>query len=352
MSFARLSEQQDAVRMLQRGLGNDRLAHAYLFTGSDLGELEHFARTLAKTLTCENPPRRAPEGLPLDCCDACVSCRKVDEEMHPDALWVRPALKTRQISIGQFVQRKNSPPRPLLPAIYVKPTQAAYKLGIIVGADRMTEEASNSFLKTLEEPPADSVFVLLSDDPQRMIETILSRCQRLNLSGESARHRQPALMVWLGEFATAAAATPKSLFGRYRLLSVLMTKLAAARQSIEESLTKRSPLERYDDIEADLKDKWEDELTAAIEAEYRRQRGDFLGALQYWLRDVWLQALRLGEGLLSYPEFAESSRAVAARLDARRATENLQVMEQTQRLLASNVQEALALEVGLLKLRL
>jgi hypothetical protein len=159
-------------------------------------------------------------------------------------------------------------------------------------------------------------------------------------------------MAWLGEFAAAAAATPKSLFGRYRLLSVLMTKLAAARESIEESLTKRSPLERYDDIETDLKEKWEDELTAAIEAEYRRQRGDFLGALQWWLRDVWLQALRLGEGLLSYPEFAESSRAVAARLDARRATENLNVIEQTQRLLASNVQEALALEVGLLKLRL
>ena len=106
-----------------------------------------------------------------------------------------------------------------------------------------------------------------------------------------------------------------------------------------------------------MKDKWEDELTAAIEAEYRRQRGDFLGALQWWLRDVWLHSLRLealrqGEGLLSYPEFAESSRAVAARLDARRATENLTVIEQTQRLLASNVQEALALEVGLLKLRL
>jgi DNA polymerase-3 subunit delta' len=352
MSFARLSEQQDAVRLLQRGLENDRLAHAYLFTGSDLGELENFARALAKALTCEQPPHRSPGGLPLDCCDACVSCRKVDGDLHPDVLWVRPALKTRQISIGQFVQRKNSPPRPLLPAIYVKPTQAAYKVGIIAGADRMTEEASNSFLKTLEEPPADSVFILLSEDPQRMIETILSRCQRLNLSGESARHRQPALMAWLGEFASAAAGTPKSLFGRYRLLSVLMTKLAAARESINESLTKRSPLERFDDLEPDLKEKWEEELSAAIESEYRRQRSDYLGALHWWLRDIWLEASRLGEGLLSYPEFAESSRAVASRLDARRATDNLQAIEQTQRLLASNVQEALALEVGLLKLRL
>jgi DNA polymerase-3 subunit delta' len=349
MSLARLSEQQDAVRLLQRGLENDRLAHAYLFTGSDLGELENLARTLAKTLTCDNPPRRSPAGLPLDCCDACVSCRKVDQELHPDVIPLRPESKLRLIKIEQI--------RDLLGRLYLKPTQAPFKVGIIVGADRLNANAANAFLKTLEEPPADVVLVLLSTDPQRMIETILSRCQRLNLSGESARHREPTLMAWLGEFAAAAAGTSKSLFGRYRLLSVLMTKLAAARESIEENLTKRSPLERFDDIEPNLKDKWEDELTAAIEAEYRRQRGDFLGALQWWLRDVWLQALKLealnqGNGLLSYPEFAESSRAVAARLDARRATENLQVIEQTQRLLASNVQEALALEVGLLKLRL
>lgn len=344
MSFASLAEQQDAVRLLQRGWEQGRLAHAYLFTGDDLGELENVARTLAKALVCENPPRRAPGGLPLDCCDACVSCRKVEEEVHPDVIPLRPELKLRQIKIGQI--------RDLLDRLYLKPTQAAFKVGIIIGADRLNTNSANAFLKTLEEPPADVVLVLLTTDPQRMIETILSRCQRLNLSGEGARFRDPAMLAWLREFSAAAAAPQKSLLSRYRLLSVLLAKLTAARESIEEVLTKRSPLERYEDLDPDLKEKYEDELTAAIEAEYGRHRGDLLAGLQWWLRDVWLQAMRLGEGLLSYPELAESSRAIAARVTAEQAAENLQQMETLQRLLGSNVQEALALEVGLLKLRL
>ena len=346
MSFAALAERQGAVRLLQRGLENGRLAHAYLFNGSDLDELENVARALAKTLCCERPPRRAPGGLPLDSCDACGSCRKVDAELHPDVTAVRPESKLRQIKIEQI--------RELLSRLYLKPTQAAFKVAMIAGADRLNVNSANAFLKTLEEPPDDVVLVLLTTDPHRLIETILSRCQRLDFSGESLRHRDPAMLAWLRDFSDAAAAPQKSLLARYRLLSVLIAKLTAARESIEETLTKRSPLERHDDLDSGLKEKWEDELTAAIEAEYRRHRGDLLAGLQWWLRDVWLQALRLGDGdhLLSYPELAEASRAVASRLDARQATENLQLLEQTQRLLHSNVQESLALEVGLLKLRL
>src|SRR6185503_2360528 len=177
--------------------------------------------------------------------------------------------------------------------------------------------SANAFLKTLEEPPADVVLLLLTTDPQRLIETILSRCQRLDFSGEYLRHRHPAMLAWLQEFSAAAAAPQKSLLSRYRLLSVLISKLTAARESIEETLTKRSPLEKHDDIETGLKEKWEEELTAAIEAEYRRHRGDLLAGLQWWLRDVWLQALQIGDNLLSYPEFAEASRTVARRLDER-----------------------------------
>ena len=110
-------------------------------------------------------------------------------------------------------------------------------------------------------------------------------------------------------------------------------------------------MQRYDDVEKDLRDKWEDELTAAIEAEYRRQRADLLIVVQRWLRDVWLQTLSSGRDLLNFPELVNGSK-VAGRITSAQALENLQVIEGTQRLLHTNVQEALALEVGLLKLHL
>src|SRR6185437_4269355 len=160
-----------------------------------------------------------------------------------------------------------------------------------VAADRLNVQGANAFLKTLEEPPAKSVLILLTTEPQRLLETIISRCLRLNFSGDGPRPLAPAEMEWLATFSEMASAEEKSLLGRYRLMDVLLQKLNAMKTAIDESLTAKSPLQRYDDVEKDLRDKWEDELAASIEAEYRRQRTDLLAVLQRWLRDVWLQAI-------------------------------------------------------------
>jgi len=210
-------------------------------------------------------------------------------------------------------------------------------------------QAANAFLKTLEEPPANSVLILLSTEPARILETILSRCLRLNFFGDGQRELDSAARQWLEKFGTLAAAEQKSLLGRYRLLDVLLQKLGEIRSQVDGHLTARSPLEKYDDVEKDLRDKWEDELTAAIEAEYRRRRAELLLLVQFWLRDVWLHTLSAGKDLLRFPDLS-GAELVARRISPRQARENLQTLEQTQRLLHTNVQEALALEVSLLKL--
>jgi DNA polymerase-3 subunit delta' len=241
--------------------------------------------------------------------------------------------------------------RDLLSEVHLKPSSGSHKVAIIAGADRLNTSAANIFLKTLEEPPARSVMLLLSTEPQRLLETITSRCLRLRLGLRSAPQLAPEELAWLEGFAQAAAAGETSLISRYRLLSTLLVRLTGLRVSANERLAEQSPLERYEEVDKALKEKWEDELTAAVESEYRRQRAELLRSVQLWLRDVWLMTLGMDHALLALPPWEETSR-VAARLDPTRALANLDTIEQTQRLLHTNVQEALALEVCLLKLQL
>ncbi len=342
MGFTQFHEQQATVALLQRSLERGRLGHAYLLTGGRLEDLEALARTLAKTLNCASPPRQAANGLALDCCDACLACRKINDDLHADVQWLRPESKSRVLRVEQM--------RELLQTVHLKATEARFKVAVVVAADRLQESAANAFLKTLEEPPANSILILLTTEPARVLETIVSRCLRLSVGGPDRPHTAE-LLAWLRSFS-AQADPSGGLLARYRLLGVLLERLAEVRAGIEKTLTGRSPLERYDDAAPELREKWEEELAAAIEAEYRRQRAELLAAVQWWLRDVWLHTLDADRALLGFPELAEASNRIAARVSEREAMENLRVVERTQRLLYSNVQEALALEVGLLKLTL
>jgi len=328
--------------LLQRSILNGRLGHAYLFCGQRLETLEGAARNLAKTLNCTAPVLE--DGKPVDCCDHCLSCRKIDSDNHPDLHWARPESKSRIVRVEQV--------RDLMHEVQLKASEGTYKVGVIVAADRLNENAANAFLKTLEEPPAGSVLILITTEPQRILETILSRCLRLNFGGEALANLSPGTREWLAQFSAQAAGTHKSLLGRYRLLDVLLKKLNESRERIEETLAARSPITQYKDAEKSAVEKWEDELKAAVEAEYRRERSELVHALQWWFRDVWLHAMGQAEGLASFPDLPGAA-TVGARIAPEQALQNLKILEELQWLLQnSNVQEALALEVNLLKLQL
>jgi hypothetical protein len=156
----------------------------------------------------------------------------------------------------------------------------------------------------------------------------------------------------LKSFTERVAADPKSILARYQLLSILTARLAANRSQIEKDLTARSPLERYTDLEASLREKWEEELSAAIEAEYRRRRSDLVSCLFCWMRDVWMLTLAQTAPRLFLPQVADATLTVARRLTPEDALKNLEVLQRSQRLLETNVQEALLLENGLLQLSL
>jgi DNA polymerase-3 subunit delta' len=337
-------KQQHVVELLQRSLERGRLGHAYLFSGAVMEELELAALNLAKVLNCHSP-RRSPEtGHALDGCDKCLSCRKIDDHTHSDVQWIRPESKIRTISIDQI--------REMMQTIHLKATEGEYKVGIIVAADRMMVQAANAFLKTLEEPPPKSVFVLCTIEPQRLLETILSRCLRLTFSGTTLPAPRAEEEGILGEFYAGLAAAKGGLIERYRLLGMLLNHLVGVKEEVQAALQAKSPLERYEDVDPDLREKWEAELSAAIEAEYRGRRATLLRLLEWGLRDVWLQTLKSSPELLAYPNLNQHTGQIAQRLSSEQALDNLRGFERLQKLLHTNVQEALAMEVGLLGLKL
>ena len=333
-----------ATELLRRSLARGRLGHAYLFSGDDLDSLEDSAALLAQTLLCQSPLETGPEGQSLVPCGQCSQCRRVAHRTHPDVTWVHPESKMRQILANQT--------REVTRILGLRPAEAPRKIAVICGADRFNPGAANAFLKTLEEPPAGSIILLLSTDPGRVLETILSRCLRLSF-GTAGLRLSPEVRNWLSGFASAAkdSGSGSGLLARYRLLDQLLQSLVAARDRIETTLSEDSPLNRYPDASAEQKEHWERELNAAIESEYRRHRSEYLGGLHIWLRDLWLT--RLGSpGELFLPDLQEITAAIANRLTPMDSQRNIEAWESTMRLLHTNVQEALALEVGLLKLRL
>ena len=261
-----------------------------------------------------------------------------------DVHWIRPESKSRIITIGQM--------REAMKSIYLKPSEGRVKCFIIVAAERMNVQAANSFLKTLEEPPDASVIMLLSPQPERLLDTIRSRCLRIRLLGEGIPPLEAEDEVWLQKFAESVSQEKGGLLGRYRLLGSLLERLGKLKAGTEKRLEQASPIERYPDADVGTRERWEDELQAAIEAEYRRLRSQVLLHLEWWLRDLWLVCQNAEPGRLRFGRWLDMTRKVASHVDTEAAAENLSLMERLNRQLSSNVQESLAIEVAFLQLKL
>lgn len=344
MAFADFPDKEGALQIFRRSLLQDRLAHAYLISGGDIAALDKFAILLAKVLNCEAPPRRAPSGVGLDFCGQCRICRQIDALQQADVSWVRPESKSRIITIDQV--------RAVMDTVHLKAYALPFKVIIVSGADRMNIQASNAFLKTLEEPPARSILLLLSAEPQRLLDTIVSRCLRIRLSETAAAASDAAGQDWLTRLCEKSGNAKNGVGARYQILGDLVDCLSLKKKEIEKKLAADSPLAVFDDLEPDLRKRFEKELAAAIEAEYRRQRADLVSILQWFLRDVWLHTLCAAVPLLRFPELAQESQRIADRISAEAALKNIAIVDALQQTLNTNVQEALALEVALLKISL
>lgn len=150
-----------AVGVLQQHLGRGRTAAGYLFVGPAGVGKRRVAVELAKAINCA----AAPHGP----CDACDSCGRILRGVYPDLHQLSPVGSSATIRIEDI--------RHVLERVSLRPFMARRQVVILDGADRLTDEAANALLKMLEEPPSQSMFVLLAQQPSGCLPTIVSRCQ-------------------------------------------------------------------------------------------------------------------------------------------------------------------------------
>ncbi len=156
------------------------LAHAYLFTGERGSGKFTTALAVAKVLNCE--AGSAPAGC------VCASCHKIDAGNHPDIFIIEKPEEKTEIVIGQITPRPSQPYQPLLPWLSVKALEARVRVVIIKDADLLNAEASNAFLKTLEEPVPGTLFILTTAVLRDILPTVRSRCQQIQFMPSSYSH--------------------------------------------------------------------------------------------------------------------------------------------------------------------
>ena len=160
--------QQMSWNTLSQGRRNNHMPHALLLAGPEYCGKYDFARSLAKSLLCENRERDTQVA-----CNNCKSCSLFEAGSHPDYTSVRLAEKKSQIVVDQI--------RKLNEFVYLSRSYEGSRVVIIEPVERLNINAANSLLKTLEEPPQKTVLILVSSNPSQLIPTIRSRCQVLHL---------------------------------------------------------------------------------------------------------------------------------------------------------------------------
>ena len=307
MPFREVIGHRRLVTLLSRAIAQETLPQALLFAGPRGVGKRRTAVAVAETINCLAALEAV--SLPRDACGECASCRRIGRGVHPDVLIVEP---------GDLGSIKIEQVRDVVDRAGYRPFEGRRRVVIIDEADALVDAAQNALLKTLEEPPQASIFILVSAMPDALLPTVLSRCQRLRFGELSPAEITEALMrdhEYDEADARAAAVDADGSIGR--ALSALSADVTEAREMahrvLEQAVRQADPGRRID-LAREVTPSGGGKTTGAE----RERLAACLRALASLLRDIGLVGAQGEAAVLANADLAPQLRALARSYDSDR----------------------------------
>lgn len=324
--FQDIVGQEQIKEHLQSALITGKISHAYIINGERFSGKEFIAQIFAMALQCEKEDKEP--------CHECHSCKQALSFNQPDIIRVTHE-KPNTISVDDVRTQINND-------IAIKPYSSPYKVYIISEAEKMTPQAQNALLKTLEEPPAYAVILLLTSNVNSLLQTILSRCVILNMKPVSDELMREYLMKemqipdYKAEVCTAFA---RGNVGKAKML-------ASSEEFENVKLEALSMLKGIKNIDVT-------DMIAAIKRvnEYKMDVNDYLDIICIWYRDILLFKATNDVNHLVFREEVQNIRKVAGRTSYEGLESVLQALETAKNRLNANVNFDLTMELLLLEIK-
>ena len=328
MNFSDIVGQESIKEQLQGAISTGRVSHAYILYGEVRSGKEFVAKVFAQALLCEKPVTKQ-DGT-IEPCGECHSCRQAMTANHPDIIYVPSTIGVEEIR-DRIVE-----------TVQVKPYQGPYKIYIVEEAEKLTVQAQNVLLKTIEEPPAYVVFILLTSSTEALLPTILSRCVLLNMRPVRDDEMRTYLMEQLHvpeSRAEICIAFARGNIGRAKAL--------AASEDFDKIRTNALSL---------LKNIHEMDTADIMEAlknirEYGFDINDYLDIMAVWYRDILLFKATHDMNHLIFRDEIQSIQKVAQCSDYEGIEEVIQALEVAKNRLRSKVNYELTMELLLLTIK-
>lgn len=317
---------EQIIAHLQNAIEEDKVSHAYIFNGPEASGKMMLAEAFAMALQCEGEGKRP--------CLECRSCRQAADHNQPDIIYVSHE-KPNTIGVDDIRTQINND-------IDIKPYSSRYKVYIVDEAQKMNQQAQNALLKTIEEPPAYAIILLLTTNADSFLQTILSRCITLNLKAVKEDKIKEYLMkhYQIPDYqADICAAFSQGNVGK-------AIQLASSEEFGELKASVLQLMKRLKDI--DLY-----EMTGAVKqiAEYKLSVNDYFDLMMIWFRDVlYLKATNDVDGLIFKDEVYDIKKQAAKR--SYQGIETiLEALEKAKIRLNANVNFDLVIELLLLTIK-